>query len=80
MDVGPLHFRTLQATLSQLPSVDDGAALEQAYELKVQLDKSKVAFRRLLEKLPPNPKEKEELERGMCPWGITQSYVLVPPA
>lgn len=71
MDLGPLHFRALRASLSQLPVLAGGAiaagqpaALEQAHKLKRQLDTSRPAFRKLLEKLPPNPKEKEELEKG----------------
>lgn len=67
MDISPLHFRALRASLSQLPSLASAGApavLEQAHELKRELDKSRPAFRKLLEKLPPNPKEKEELEKG----------------
>lgn len=67
MDLSPLHFRALHASLEQLPALvtaGQAVALEQAHELKRQLDKSKPAFRKLLEKLPPNSKEKEELEKG----------------
>lgn len=67
MDLGPLHFRALRASLSQLPALTTAApavVLEHAHELKRQLDESRPAFRKLLEKLPPNPKEKEELEKG----------------
>lgn len=67
MDLSPLHFRALRASLSQLPALataGQAVALEQAHELKKQLDTSRPAFRKLLEKLPPNSKEKEELEKG----------------
>ncbi|KAK9896089.1 hypothetical protein P389DRAFT_74443 [Cystobasidium minutum MCA 4210] len=75
MDLSPLHFRALRASLSQLPALATAGqtvALEQAHELKRQLDTSRPAFRKLLEKLPPNPKEKEELEKGrLLPFGAT---------
>lgn len=67
MDLSPLHFRALRASLSQLPSLATAAssvAVEHAHKLKRELDKSRPAFKKVLERLPPNPKEREELEKG----------------
>lgn len=56
-----LHFRQLRALLSQLPvsvgSLDAGA-------LRLQLEKTKPAFRKLLEKAAPSAREKDEISAG----------------
>ena len=59
-ELSVLHFRSLRATLSSLQ--DNGDV--DAHQLRLQLDRSRAAFRRILDKAPPSSREKEELEKG----------------
>lgn len=58
-DLSVLHFRSLRTTLSTLGG--DGV---DAHQLRVQLDRSRASFRRILDKVGPSSREKEELEKG----------------
>lgn len=60
-ELSALHFRSLRATLAALPaSAGDPAA---AHHLRLQLERSRPAFRKLLDKPQQSHKEKEELEK-----------------
>ena len=63
-ELSVLHFRSLRATLSSLQDTVNGDV--DAHQLRLQLDRSRAAFRRILEKVPPSSKEKQELEKGGC--------------
>ena len=60
-ELSALHFRSLRATLAALPSSSaEGAA---AHHLRLELERSKAAFRKLLDKPAQSQREKEELEK-----------------
>lgn len=63
-ELSALHFRSLRATLASLPASAGDPAL--AHHLRLQLERSRPAFRRLLDKPAPNQKEKDELEKCAC--------------
>ena len=64
-ELSVLHFRSLRATLSSLQE-NAGAGGVDAHQLRLQLDRSRAPLRRILDKLPPSSREKEELEKGGC--------------
>lgn len=72
-ETGVMHFSSLRATLASL--LDGGlAGQEGAHALRLQLEKSRAGYRRILEKQPPSQQEKQELERGALHCSSISSY------
>ena len=67
-ELSALHFRGLRSILAALPVQGDAAG----HNLRLQLDKSRTALRKVLDKPAQNAREKEELEK--CQSGALQCH------